>query len=44
MHGFADAMGLAVAARNRTDGTGAVFEIAWPGSAIRRETPLEEEE
>ena len=44
VHGFADAMGLAVAARNRTDGTGAVFEIAWPGSAIRRETPLEEEE
>ena len=43
MRGFADAMGSAVAARNRSDGTGAIFEIAWPGSAIRREPPLEDE-
>ena len=44
VRGFADAMGLTVAARNRSDGTGAIFELAWPGSAIRRETPLEDEE
>ncbi len=33
--GFATAMGLEVTAANRDDG-GAVFEIAWPESAIRR--------
>jgi two-component system, OmpR family, sensor histidine kinase KdpD len=33
--GFADAMGLGVAARNRDEG-GAVFEVIWPDTAIRR--------
>jgi two-component system sensor histidine kinase KdpD len=36
--GFADAMGLSVVARNRAEG-GAVFEIAWPESAILRALP-----
>ena len=35
MKGFADAMGLGVAARNRPEG-GAAFELAWPASALRR--------
>ncbi|CAM3195865.1 histidine kinase [Sphingomonas antarctica] len=36
--GFADAMGLRVAARNRDEG-GAMFEIAWPAASIRRAIP-----
>lgn len=33
--GFADAMGLSVTAANREQG-GAVFELVWPESTIRR--------
>ncbi len=33
--GFADAMGLGVSARNRDEG-GAMFEISWPETIIRR--------
>ena len=33
--GFADAMGLRVSADNRDEG-GAMFELAWPASSVRR--------
>jgi two-component system sensor histidine kinase KdpD len=34
--GFAEAMGLAVTAGNRSDGPGAAFTLTWPEAAIRR--------
>lgn len=34
--GFAEAMGLTVAAANRDDGPGAAFTLTWPEAAIRR--------
>ena len=33
--GFAEAMGLGVTAKNRSEG-GAVFEVTWPQTSIRR--------
>lgn len=44
VRGFADAMGIGVIARNRDDGNGAVFELAWPTAMIRKEVPLEDSE
>ncbi|MBS0475434.1 MAG: sensor histidine kinase KdpD [Proteobacteria bacterium] len=42
VRGFADAMGIDVVARNREDGAGAAFELAWPQSMIRNEVSPED--